>query len=109
MNQGGDAASAAQGVKLATGILAPLTILVFVGAWGLAKNSLWGWWVAFLMDAALLGIFLYSMVDDGLSNPDWDMFALTALALLLVVWLLIPAVRRFYWGDRLKAAKVGSE
>ena len=92
-----DRASTIQGLKIALGILAPIATLIFLGAMGLHKNKLWGWWLALLTDAGLLGIFVYSMVDDGLDNIDWDMFAFTLVAFVLVIWLLVPAVRRFYW------------
>lgn len=92
-----NSATAIQGLKQGAGILAPLAMVVFVGAWGLWKGRLWGWWVASLTDAGLLGIFVYSMIDDGLSNLDWDMAALTAAAFVLVVLVLVPPVRRFYW------------
>ena len=91
-------ATTIQGLKEGIGILAPLALVVFVGAWGLWKGRLWGWWVASLADVGLLGIFVYSMIDDGLSNIDWDMATLTAAAFVLVVLVLVPPVRRFYWG-----------
>ncbi|HXW92802.1 MAG TPA: hypothetical protein VEK33_19800 [Terriglobales bacterium] len=93
-----NAATTIQGLKESAGILAPLALLVFVGAWGLWKGRLWGWWIASLTDAGLLGIFVYSMIDDGLSNIDWDMAALTVAAFVLVVLVLVPPVRQFYWG-----------
>jgi uncharacterized membrane protein (DUF2068 family) len=95
--QGENAASEIHGLKLALGILVPLAVVVFVGAWALLKNRLWGWWTALLTDAALLAIFVYSIFDDGLDNIDWDMLSFTAVAFVLVVWLLIPPVRRSYW------------
>jgi hypothetical protein len=99
LKHGPDRASTVQGLKLALGILAPLATVVLVGAWGLAKNRPWGWWLAFLIDVGLLGILLYSMVDDGLDNIDWDMFQFPVVAFVLVAWLLAPAVRCFYWAD----------
>jgi uncharacterized membrane protein (DUF2068 family) len=114
IRQGENAEAAIQGLKLAVEILAPLTVVVFVGAWSLWKGKLWGWWLALLTDAALLAIFVYSMFDDGLDNIDWDMLALTAAAFVLVVWLLIRPVRRFYWASadaegpaKLDGAKAG--
>ena len=94
---GKDAADVVRWLKIAFGLLAPIAGVVFAGAWGLAKNKLWGWWLALLTDAGLFGTFLYGMIDDGLSNIDWDMFAFTAGTLVLTLWLLLPPVRRFYW------------
>ena len=92
-----DAAEAIWGLKVAAGIIAPLAAVVFVTAWGLWKKKLWGWWLALLTDAGLLGIFVYSMIDDGLDNIDWSLVAFTAAALVLVMLVLAPPVRRFYW------------
>jgi hypothetical protein len=97
VKQGQDAAEAIWGLKVAVGIIAPLAAVVFVTAWGLWKKKLWGWWLALLTDAGLLGIFVYSMIDDGLNNIDWDMAALTVAAFVLVGLVLVPPVRRFYW------------
>ena len=91
--------SIVQALKLAIWIIGPTALILLLGAWGLLKDKLWGWWVAFLADVGLFGIFLYSMIDDGLKNIDWDMSAFTAVALVLVVCLLVPGVRRFYWNS----------
>jgi len=89
--------SPSQALRLAEAILAPLATAVFVGAWGLAKGHLWGWWLAFLIDVGLFVILLTGMIDDGLRSIDWDMFSFTAVAFVLVGWLLVPCVRQFYW------------
>jgi len=91
--------SSVQALKLAIGIIGPMALVVLAGAWGMLKGKLWGWWLAFLTDVGLFGIFLYSMIDDGLKDIDWDMFAFTAVALVLLGWLLVPVVRRFYWNS----------
>ena len=94
-----DRAVVIHGLKLAIGILAPVAVMVFVGAWGLLKGKLWGWWLVLLINFGLFGILVYSMVDDGLSSVEWDVFTFAAAALLLAIWLLVPAVRRFCWND----------
>jgi uncharacterized membrane protein (DUF2068 family) len=94
---GKDAAEVVYGLKIAFALLAPIAVIVFAGAWGLGKNKLWGWWLALLTDAGMFGVFLYGMIDDGLHNVDWDMFAITTVALILTLWLLLPTVRRLYW------------
>lgn len=104
MKKSADAAAAIHGLKLAIGIVFPMALIVFVGAWGLARNKLWGWWVALLTDMGLFAAFLYSMIDDGINNIDWDMLSFTAVALVLAMWLLVPAVRRFYWADGEKSS-----
>ncbi|HEV2398640.1 MAG TPA: hypothetical protein VGS27_16980 [Candidatus Sulfotelmatobacter sp.] len=99
VQRGADRASTIEGLKVALCILAPITIVTLAGGWGLARNKLWGWWLAFLTDAGLFGIFVYSTIDDGVNNIDWDMFSFTAIPLALVAWLLVPVVRRFYWAS----------
>ena len=99
LEQGEDRASTITGLKIALGVLVPIAIAILVGALGLARNKLWGWWFAFLTDAVLFVIFLYSMIDDGLRSIDWDVSAFTAASLVLMVWLLVPRVRRFYWNS----------
>ena len=94
---GKDAADVVHGLNIAFGLLAPVAGAVLAGAWGLAKRKLWGWWLALLTDVGLFGILLYSMIDDGLNNIDWDVFGCTAVAFVLTAWLWMPAVRRFYW------------
>jgi hypothetical protein len=57
----------------------------------------WGWWVAFFTDVALLAVLIYSMVDDGIRNIDWDMAAMTMSSAIVPVFLLIPVLRKFFW------------
>jgi hypothetical protein len=77
-------------------ILASLATAVFVGAWGLVKGYVWGWWLAFFIDVGLFVIHLTAMIDDGLSSIDWDLFSLTAVAFVLAGWLRVSSVRQFY-------------
>ena len=79
---------------IALGVPALLAILSWYGLW---KRMLWGWWLALLTDTALMALFLYSMIDDGLGNMDWAMAGVTVTSAMVPVFLLIPAVRRFYW------------
>ena len=102
VKQGENAAETIWGLKVAAVMVVPLAVVLFVSAWGLWKNKLWGWWLALLTDAGLVGIFVYSMIDDGLDNIDWDMAGFTVAAFVLAVMVLAPPVRRFYW-----AAQVG--
>jgi hypothetical protein len=95
-----------QGLRLALAILAPLATAVFVGAWGLAKGHLWGWWLAFLIDVGLFVILLIGMIGDGLGSMDWDLFSFAAVALVLAGGLLVPSVREFYWSGPKRAAGV---
>jgi len=92
-----EAAEAISGLKIAAGMLGAPALLVIVGAYGLWKEKLWGWWLALLTDVGVTGLCLYSMIDDGWNNIDWDVAGFTIVPLLATVLLLIPAVRGFYW------------
>jgi len=96
MKQGPDAAEGILGLKIAVGIIAPMAMLVIVAAWGMWKARLWGWWSALLTNLALVVIFVYSSIDDGWNNLDWEMVGMTAVLVTLIIFLLLPQVRRFY-------------
>ncbi len=80
-----------------------VVLVALVGWFGLMRKKLWGWWLALLTDAAVLCMFIYSMIDDGW-RIDWDMATFSALSAILPTLLLLPAVRKFY----LQPAKVKS-
>lgn len=87
--------------------------LVAVAPWiGLWKGKRWGWWLTILTDTAFVGVLVYSMIDDGWRNVDWAVVALTGIAVVPVVYLLLPPVRGFYWrgkGAQLPARGGGLE
>jgi uncharacterized membrane protein (DUF2068 family) len=84
------------GLKIAVGIIAPMALLVIVAAWGMWKARQWGWWFALLTNLALAVTFVYSSIDDGRNNLDWEMVAMTAVIVGLIIFLLLPQVRGFY-------------
>jgi uncharacterized membrane protein (DUF2068 family) len=86
-----------QGLKTAAMILWIPALLAATSWYGLWKEMLWGWWLALVTDFGLLAVFIYSVVDDGLGNIDWEMVGVTVLSAIFAVVLLIPVVRRFYW------------
>src|SRR5215467_8671134 len=88
---------AAAGLTIGATVLVVPALVAIASWYGLWKEALWGWWLALLTDFALVAMFIYSMVDDGLRNIDWDMAAITLTSAVVPVFLLIPAVRRFYW------------
>ena len=96
MKQAPGAAAAVLGLRIAVGIIAPLALLVMVGAYGMTRRQPWGWWFAFVIDMMVAFIFVYSTFDDGWSSLDWEMMGLTAISIALIVLLLLPQVRRFY-------------
>ena len=94
----------ASGLNIAAVTLAIPALLASVSAYGLRKGMLWGWWLAFFTDFALLAVLVYSMVDDGIRNIDWDMAAMTMSSAVVPVFLLIPVVRKFFWRSTPKQA-----
>lgn len=85
------------GLKIGAVMLAVPALLATVSWYGLWKGTLWGWWLAFVTDAALMAILIYSMSDDGVRNIDWDMAVMTATSAIIPIFLLIPTVRKFFW------------
>jgi len=101
---GPDAAAQITGLEIAAAVVACPAAVAFIAWIGLRKEKPWGWWLSVLTDVGLAGIFVYSMIDDGWKNVDWDVAVLTVFALVPVVYLLLPKVRKFYW--RGKAAQL---
>jgi hypothetical protein len=85
------------GLKTGATVLVVLALFASASWYGLWKETLWGWWLALLGDFALLAIFLYSMVDDGLGHIDWEMAGITVISAFVPILLLVPVVRKFYW------------
>ena len=94
-----EAGAVSAGLKVAVDILAPPALVVLIGAYGLWKLKLWGWWLALLSDMTLLGVFIYSAIDDGRNAIDWDVAVLTAIPLIALIVLLARPVRELYWGS----------
>ena len=96
MKQTPDAAEGILGLKIAVGVIAPMALLLIVAAFGMWKTKRWSWWFALLTDLGLAIVFVYSSIDDGWNNLDWQMVALTSVLVALIIFLLLPQVRRFY-------------
>ncbi|MBZ5655169.1 MAG: hypothetical protein LAO56_07800 [Acidobacteriia bacterium] len=94
-----DGAEAVHGLRIAAAICAPLALIYFASVLGLWKNKLWGWWVGFLVNLAAAGTLAYSVIDDGWKNSDAEDIALPVVFIVLLVLLVIPAVRKHYWGQ----------
>jgi uncharacterized membrane protein (DUF2068 family) len=86
-----------KGLSLAAAIVGIPGVFALVAWIGLWKQKLWGWWLSIVIDLALVAIFAYSVIDDGWKDIDWEVVGLTAIAILPVIGLLLPKVRRFYW------------
>jgi uncharacterized membrane protein (DUF2068 family) len=92
-----DAAEAISGLRIAAAILVLPAIVAAVAWFGLWKRKLWGWWVGLAGDLGIVAMLVYSVLDDGLRKPDWEMVGLTMTAVVPLTFLLLPAVRRSYW------------
>lgn len=93
-----DAADTIHGLLIGAGVLGIPSVLLFFGAWGLWKNRLWGWWLAMLSDVGMLATLAYSVVGEN--SVDWDDLALTLCFAVCPILLLLPRVRKYFWGDR---------
>jgi hypothetical protein len=91
-----DAAEEVSGLKIAAAVVGTPAIMALIAWFGLWKEKLWGWWLTVLTDLGLVGVFVYSLIDDG-KNVDWEVVVLTIITVIPVVYLLLPRVRKFYW------------
>ncbi len=94
---GPDARASIAGLEIAAAIIGGPALVGLVGWIGLWKGKLWGWWLTILTDLGLVAVLVYSMMDDGWHNIEWDVLVLTAIGVVPVVYLLLPQVRRLYW------------
>jgi len=93
---GPDAQASIAGLKIAAAVVGG-PALIALAAWiGLWKEKLWGWWLTVLTDLGLVAVLVYSMMDDGWHNIEWDVVVLSVIPVVLVIYLLLPEVRRFY-------------
>ena len=93
------------GAIFASAALGGPGIAALIGGLGLRKGKLWGWSVALFADLVVFGILIYSLIDDGWHNFDWEMVGMTVLAATISAAFFIPAVRRSCW-QRLGARPV---
>ena len=73
-------------------------LIAGTGWFGLWKQRLWGWWTSLTLDGMLAAVFVYAVIDDARYGLlDWALVSTTLIAMIVPVYLLFPAVRRFYW------------
>jgi hypothetical protein len=99
-----DAAGEISGLKIAAAVLGGPALVALIAWIGLWREKLWGWWLTILTDLGFVGMFVYSLIDDGWHNIDWSVVVLSVMAVVPVVSLLLPQVRRFYWETRIPVA-----
>jgi hypothetical protein len=88
-----------KGLTIAAAIVGFPGFFALVGWLGLWRKKLWGWWLSVATDLGLVAMFVYSLIDDGWKDIDWDVVVLTGITLVPVIGLLLPRVKRFYWGS----------
>jgi uncharacterized membrane protein (DUF2068 family) len=92
-----NAADTVRGLRIAAGVLSLPGIFVIMGAFGLWKTKLWGWWMALIVDLSWSSVLLYSLIDDGWANIDNEVLALFAISVFPVLFLVLPSVRKSFW------------
>ena len=90
------------------GIMFGVPGLIAAAGWhGLWKQKLWGWWTSLVLDGAIAAVFVYAVIDDARYGLlDWALVSTAFVAMVVPVYLLFPAVRRFYWNKNGKARSV---
>jgi hypothetical protein len=60
-----------------------------------------------MLDGAIAVVFIYAVVDDaGYGLLDWTLVSTALIATVVPVYLLFPAVRRFYCNTNSKESSV---
>lgn len=90
-----DAADTVRGLWIGAGVLGVPAVITLISVFGLWKGRFWGWVLAFATNVGMLAVVVYRMVSDG--DRDTDEIAITAGIAVVLVLLLLPAVRKFYW------------
>jgi uncharacterized membrane protein (DUF2068 family) len=94
-----DAAETVGGLHIAAALCGPLAIVYLVSVFGLWKEKLWGWWLAFLLNAAAALALMFDVINDGFKNVDTEDVVVPVILILIVVVYLLPAVRKYYWNS----------
>jgi hypothetical protein len=99
IRQSYDAAEEVFGLKIAAGVMVVPGIFMLLAAFGMWKDKLWGWWLALLIDFGMAATLFTSVIEDGWRVADREDLTLAVLSLVPVILLLIPVVRKHYWGS----------
>jgi uncharacterized membrane protein (DUF2068 family) len=68
--------------------------ILLVSNYGLWKARRWGWWLAVVADALAVALIAPHEVDNLHAGDVW----VPLVFAMIVVFLLIPRVRKFYFG-----------
>ncbi len=102
-----DAAETVHGLRLAAVIFAPVAVAYLAGGIGLWKGRLWGWLISAVADVLWLGFMLWDAFSEAPRYIDWDEVTIAAAFLILLVFVLLPHVRRWCW-QRARAAQAAA-
>jgi hypothetical protein len=91
-----DAVDTVHGLLIGALVLGIPALITLIAVWGLWKQRFWGWVLSLATDVGMLAVFLYSIVGEN--TRDADEVAMAVAFFAPVVLLLLPAVRKFYWG-----------
>jgi len=90
-----DAADTVRGLLIGALVLGVPAVITLIGAVGLWKNHFWGWVLTLATDVGMLAVFAYG--SFGENDREVDEIAMAAGFGVLLVLLLLPSVRQFYW------------
>jgi uncharacterized membrane protein (DUF2068 family) len=91
-----DAADAVRGLEIGAAVLGVPGLVLLVASVGLWLGRRWAWWLALATEAVMLATLLYSMLDEN--TVEWDEATLTLCFLIFPILLLLPRVRKVFWG-----------
>jgi len=92
-----DPAVEIRGLEIAAAVFILPTIVYLLAAYGMQKGKRWGWWLGLAMNVVSTGVFLAGTFDVGVRQVDKDVLPFAAGFALVVAWLLLSQVRRFFW------------
>jgi uncharacterized membrane protein (DUF2068 family) len=90
-----DAAGTIRGLLIGAAVLGFPALITLISVFGLWKRRFWGWVLAFATDVGMLAVLVYNLVSE--SERDSDEIAAAAGVAVILVLLMLPKVREFYW------------
>jgi hypothetical protein len=80
-------------------VLLGIGVVAILGAYGIWKGWIWGWWASLLIDSGILSGSVYQTYQTYASGFGhvWHLASVLALSIPTVL-LLSPTVRKFCWG-----------
>lgn len=92
-----DAANAVHGLRIAAGVVSIPAAITLIAAFGLWKGRFWGWVLSLATDVGVVAVFVYNAVGEN--DAEGGEIATVVGFLALVVLLLLPVVRRYFWNS----------